>query len=89
MIKWNATMEEMELISKIRDRARTDGFDGDGMQFAMDLEACHSNGCPLDFKGILEADSFNFWHDIGGIMANIDRTTGELTNCFIPRFAKH
>jgi hypothetical protein len=30
----------------------------------MDLNACHSNACPLDFKGLLEANLGDFSHDI-------------------------
>jgi hypothetical protein len=54
----------------------------------MDLEACHANGCPMDFAKLLAADEFNFWHDITGIQRRIDRRTGELTAHFRPRCAR-
>ena len=53
----------------------------------MDLVATHSNGCPLDFPKLLTAKDGDFMHDIGGIGCYLDRGTGELTNCFVPRCA--
>jgi len=41
----------------------------------------------LRLGAMLEADEFNFWHDILGIRCNLNRTTGKLGNCFLPRFA--
>ena len=55
--------------------------------WTMDVLACHANGCPLDFERLLAADDFNFGHDLFGIWRHMDRTTGNLTNCFVPRFA--
>lgn len=54
----------------------------------MDLSACHANGCPLDFKRLLAFPDFDFAHDIFGINQRIDRETGQLRNCFVPRCAK-
>lgn len=42
----------------------------------------------MDFDRLLAADDFTFAHDIGGIMSHMDRETGELTDCFLPRCAK-
>jgi len=53
----------------------------------MDLKACHANGCPLDFERLLNADDFNFTHDVCGIAAHMDRETGKLRDMFLPRFA--
>ena len=91
MIKWATTREEMELESKIANRAiamaKELGMDYDKMTAVMDIDACHNNGCPLNLQGLLDADDFNFAHDVFGIRAYIDRTTGELANCFLPRYA--
>ena len=38
--------------------------------------------------GMLAADDFNFGHDVFGIYRHLDRTTGKLMNCFVPRFAQ-
>jgi hypothetical protein len=53
----------------------------------MDLQAVHGNGCPLDLAALLAGSPWEFTHDIAGIGEHIDRTTGKLLNCFVPRFA--
>ena len=53
----------------------------------MDLSATHVT-CPLDLERLATADDFNFGHDMGGIARHLNRTTGELENCFVPRFAR-
>lgn len=53
----------------------------------MDLTACHLNGTPLDLERLLEASEFDFVHDVWGIYTHIDRTTGTLQRCFMPRTA--
>ena len=52
----------------------------------MDVTATHLNGCPLRLEELLEADAFNFVHDIIGIRNNLNRDTGKMENCFLPRF---
>jgi hypothetical protein len=56
----------------------------------MDLTAADGvNGNdPLDWGRLLAADDFNFLHDVGGISRHINRDTGELMNCFLPRMRK-
>jgi len=56
----------------------------------MDLTAADGvNGnCPLDWDRLIAADDFNFLHDLSGICRHINRDTGELENCFLPRFTK-
>jgi hypothetical protein len=51
----------------------------------MDLTACHANGMPLDLEKLAGADDFNFAHDVFGIRRHLDRDTGTLQNCFVPR----
>ena len=91
MLNWNATVEEMELINKIADRAiavaTSLGVGYPKMDAVMDITACHSNATPLRLAELLAADDFNFNHDAFGIRANINRNTGQLENCFLPRFA--
>jgi hypothetical protein len=53
---------------------------------AMDLTATHANGCPLKLAALLQADDFNFCHDIRGIQAHLNRTTGKIER-FLPRYA--
>lgn len=91
-ISFSTTKEEAQLISKIADRAdamfKDAGADQSKMDTVMDLSACIANGCPLKLAELLAADDFNFAHDVGGIRRHINRTTGKLENCFLPRFAQ-
>lgn len=54
----------------------------------MDLGACHSNGCKLDFSALLAMDLTPFVEDILGIAKNLDRNTGKLMHGYKPRCAK-
>jgi len=91
MINWNndkATIETMSAIAKRGvELARSINVQYDQMTAIMDIDACHSNGNPLKLQELLEADNFNFRHDIMGIRAHIDRNTGELQDCFVPRYS--
>ena len=71
--------------SELADRL---GFKYKQMTAMMDIGACHSNGNPLRLADLLESDEANFAHDVFGIRANIDRTTGKLMNCFVPRYSE-
>lgn len=85
-IKWNASKFESKLISKIATRANK-RLDVPFMRTFMDIEATHCNGCPLDLQALLEFPDLDFSHDVYGIAGHIDRTTGELRDCFVPRCA--
>ncbi len=61
----------------------------DQVGLMMDLTACHANGNPLRLSELLVADDFNFTHDVYGIQRHINRDTGKLENCFVPRFTNH
>lgn len=86
-----ASREEVELVSQIAQRAVSlavkHGVKYKPMEANMDITACHANGCPLRLSELLTADEFNFSHDIFGIRRHINRTTGQLEDCFLPRFA--
>ena len=89
---FTATKEERVLIEKIVKRylclVEDIGGHGDEIDLMMDLEAVHCNGVPLRLEDLLAADDFNLVHDVSGISARIDRRTGKLTRCFLPRFAR-
>ena len=53
----------------------------------MDLLAVR-NRYGLDLAALLASDDLNFAHDITGIAIYLNRRTGELTDCFMPRFAR-
>lgn len=58
----------------------------------MDITCVHLNGCALDLKAMVEAidteHDADVIHDLFGIRRHIDRTTGRLMGCFVPRYAK-
>lgn len=78
-------------IDQIVDRAmllvKKHGGDYDRVDCMMDITATHANGCRLDLAKLLNADDFNFSHDVFGIYRHINRETGRLERFFIPRFA--
>ncbi len=57
-------------------------------QIGLTLCMCHCFAESLDLERLLAADDLNFWHDINGIVKNIDQKTGKLLGDFLPRFAK-
>ena len=78
------------LIAKIVRRAEsllTPDIEINPTELAMDLTACHANGCPMDFARLLEAPDADFIHDVLGIRKHINRKTGNLQDCFVPRCA--
>lgn len=91
MINWTTNREIMAIESKIADRAvmlaKQVGVKYDKMTAVMDIDACHSNGNPLRLADLLKADDTNFAHDVFGIRRHINRTTGKLENCFVPRYS--
>lgn len=56
------------------------------LDLEMDITAAHIAN-PLRLDALLNADEFNFIHDICGIRENINRKNGEMNNCFLPRFS--
>jgi hypothetical protein len=91
MIKWNefkTTKEDYELISKIVDRCmkeeETDFIWKDVQTASMDLE-CAFNDVNLDLDKLLKSSHQDFLHDIHGVVFNLDRNTGKIKNCFLPR----
>lgn len=96
-ISFDVTEQDLDLIDKLVSRAVLMGlargpvmpehwYKRDTM--LLDLVAVNANGCPMDFAAMLEADDFNFTHDVAGIARHMDRDTGKLKDCFCPRFAK-
>jgi hypothetical protein len=53
------------------------------------LAADGRNGnAPLDWSALLSYPDFDFFHDVAGIHRHMNRDTGELMNCFVPRCAR-
>lgn len=92
MINWTVSKTEHALIADIADRttamAQRNNINYDRITVEMDITAVHANGCPLRLEELLSAEPFDFSHDVFGIRKNLNRETGELEHCFLPRFAK-
>lgn len=91
-INWDTTEEDDVLIESVVKRAFEElELDAiiDKTCLSMDIAVTHLNGTPLDFNKLLSFDDFNFGHDVYGISSNINRNTGKLDNCFLPRCSKH
>ena len=87
ILNWKVSREEHELIMAIVKRAATVVPDINRLELNMDITAAHANGCPLKLKELLEAPDFDFSHDVFGIQRHINRNTGKLEDCFLPRYA--
>ena len=88
----DVTGREVRLIGMIVSRAYA-ALDRPGdfnrLTVTMDLVACHRNGCPLRLEELAEAATdANLLHDVLGIGRHIDRKTGQLRDCFLPRYAQ-
>lgn len=91
-ISFKVSKDDADLIGKIVERAYTVAGSlraqaPDRLTLTMDLTATHANGSPLKLAELLNADCTDFIHDVWGIMHHIDRETGQLGNCFLPRFS--
>ena len=94
MLNFNCDRSEHEAAREIAERAvrvaRKAGVrDATFRDFWMDILGAHCNGCRLRLEELLQADDFNFAHDVFGIRRHLNRQTGEIGGCFVPRFAEH
>ncbi len=78
-----------EMYKKICERAESQGYIGDRLSLMMDIESA-DKVFNLRLEDWLNADDFNFMHDINAIVRNIIRDTFPATNFgyFVPRFAE-
>lgn len=93
MISFKVSKSEHRTIVEIADRATTlarqHGIEYPTTEAMMDVTAAHANGCPLKLADLLAAEQFDFVHDVFGIRRHINRTTGQLEDCFVPRYVAH
>ena len=90
MINWDKlNKEDITIIDRICKRAVNlfPQYELDFTEIQMDIAAAHVAE-PLDLEKFMEFDDFNFAHDIFGIIDHIDRETGKMQNCFLPRCSK-
>jgi len=89
VINFDANPVDAELIRRIVARAIREGVIAKkySVDIEMDLRAVHLNDVPLRLVDMLQAKPFDLDHDILGINRHLDRETGKLRSCFLPRFA--
>lgn len=91
-INWKSTPQEFRVLLELAKRAAgveliATGTDRPVGQWLMDFTACHLNGMPLQLDALLQARPEDFAHDAFGIARHLDRKTGKLGGCFVPRYA--
>jgi len=91
MIDWQKTTKaDAELIGQIANRVVKLGkaydIHLDKLEVVMDLTATHIT-CPLKLHQMLKVDDDTLAHDAFGIRRHLNRQTGELMHCFLPRVA--
>ena len=85
MIDWKKiTKEETKAIHKTASRAVKLIPQLKIMDIEMDISAVHIKE-KLNLNKLLSFPDSDFVHDVVGIANNINRTTGELEDCFSPR----
>lgn len=84
MIPLKTTKDEGDLIDLIVERANVQNSFG----LLMDITACHVNACPLNLGELYAAKDYDFYHDLQGIVRHVNRKTGKLEDCFLPRYAR-
>ena len=97
MINWEANKKDMDTIHQIAIRyisyAPLRGvpkqYQRPLMDIEMDITVTHLNGNQLDLVRLLNAGDMDFYHDMIGIQKNLNRSTGQLNNCFVPRYTEH
>lgn len=81
--------ERFLMYVKVAERAEQMGiYDGERLSLLMDIENA-DKVFNLKMEDWLNADNFNFAHDVVGIVNNIDRRNPTDFNLFVPRFAKN
>ena len=91
MLSFKVTKDDAKTIRLIVQRAanmaQEVGADYSIMDIDMDVTATHASGCPLKLKELASAPDFDFAHDVFGIRRHLNRETGQLEDCFLPRYA--
>jgi hypothetical protein len=87
MVNFKVTKQEAAIIHMIAKVAAR-RFNLDCLEIEMDITACHANGNPLELRKLFGANDFEFAHDVLGIHKHIDHETGQLRECFLPRYSK-
>lgn len=86
------TKSHLAICRRFEVYCETRGIDvtlrfGDRLSRTMDL-AKVTETMDVDWEGLLSTDDSNFIHDVMGIHHHMDRSVGELGDCFVPRFTR-
>jgi hypothetical protein len=90
-ISFDISYKDLVLIERIAKRAEpkrkvfTPNYEY--AQLLKDLTVCHVTIYKFRLDEFLAAYESDFWHDIVGIYRHLNRTTWQLENGFVPRFA--
>ncbi|HHA5789729.1 TPA: hypothetical protein ACOBID_001770 [Enterococcus faecium] len=82
-------MKKEELLDMFQIAERADNMGImflDRISLKMDLDIAHQ-AFNLRLKDLLNADDFNFTHDIVGIQKHIDRENKRMVDGFLPRYS--
>lgn len=79
------TDEERDHVDRIVERAKDLVPDVSSLEVRMDISVVHAQA-PLRLGEFAAADDGNFGHDLYGILSHLNRLTGEMEDCFVPRF---
>lgn len=83
------TKERFMMYVKVAQRAENMGlYTGERFSLLMDIEHA-DRAFNLRIEDWLNADDFNFAHDVIGIVNNINRRNPTDFNLFVPRFANN
>ena len=86
LIRWaDITKEESSIIEQIATRVSAKYPEIDVVDVTMNVSATHLDK-PLRLKELLEADEFDFWHDVTGIAQHLNKDTCKMDDNFIPLY---
>lgn len=75
-----------QILPRAKALFKSANVDFNKLSFTMDMGAAHQD-VGLNLEKLAGFDDASFGHDIFGIRRYMDRETGQLTNCFLPRCA--
>ena len=81
--------DDVFLIGRIAKRAALLAMDCGNEIEAWQFELCLTEShelCPLKLSELFEANDGNFAHDVFGLWQHLDRETGQIKDCFLPRY---
>ena len=82
------TTRDIIVISDIAKRyQKLTECDRSLLNLEMDIELAHSSQ-PLNLDGLLNASDADLMHDVSGIVTHLNRATGKLEDCFVPRYTE-